>query len=158
MKQRLIIVLTAATLAISFAAPMVVSADHEVTDRPCEEIESGSGQTFADGTNNYDATAALQTSAKCGRIVFTLYIYEAETDCSALTGTNIGTPLAIETTHRMSSNTEGKGLVSFFANNVDDDGIVGAFVTSSFRGAVFDRAPDTGCIELSTSPPAGGFH
>jgi hypothetical protein len=144
MNKRLVLLLVALALSMSFAAPTMVLG--EEFKFACADIDGGGGGTTdpeSDGT--WNVSVGLQTSGRCGGMLYTLHVF-AE-------ACGVGVPSTFT-----SRGTDGTGGVAIFGTNVDDDSVVYVYVTSSQGKTVYDTAPDTDCVELSTFPPAGGFH
>ena len=155
MKKRLIPLVTAAALALSVAGS-AAGVDNETYKKPCADILMGSGGTIADptgSTTNFDLNFSLRTPSRCGGVLYTLYVYDDEADCSA------GSP-EVTLTQRGTTdvNAEGQGIVAFFGDNVDDDGTVWVVATSAQGNATYDRAPDVGCLDFDTSFPGKGMN
>jgi hypothetical protein len=155
MKQLLIPLVAVAMLALGLAVPSVASG--ETFKKQCADIESGGGQTFFNGTS-YDLSFALQTPSKCNGVLYTLYIYDNELDCSTLAIGEIGTPEATLSVKGADLAPDGiHGQVVYSAPGVDDDGVVWVFATSSQSKTAYDRAPDTGCTDYDTNSPGKPF-
>jgi hypothetical protein len=156
MKRKVIPLLVLAMLALGLAVPSVASG--ETFKKQCADIESGGGQTFLNGSGTYDLSFALQTPSKCGGIVFTLYVYANETDCSGLAIGEVGAPEATLSVKGASlSADQVHGQVVYSAPGVDADGVVWVFATSTQGNHIIDRAPDAGCTDYDTNAPGKGF-
>lgn len=145
MNRRLIPLIAAAALSMLAAVPVAGEDNETFSPRQCVDILSGGGQLWPDGST-YDLTFALQVDGRCGGALFTLNVFDE--DCTTVTAV----PLATLTTR----GTSATGNVAFAADNVDPDGEVWVYATSSFGGTVYDTAPDAGCIVVDAFPPAGG--
>lgn len=155
MNWRIIPLLAVAMLVMGLAVPSV--AGGETFKKQCADIESGGGQTFFNGTS-YDLSFALQTPSKCGGVVYSLYVYDNQADCSTLAIGEIGTPEATLSVKGASIAPDGiHGQVVYSAPNVDDDGVVWVFATSVQGSHIVDRAPDTGCTDYDTNAPGKPF-
>lgn len=148
MNRRLIPLIAAAALTLSLAG--AVSAVENETWRPtCADIVEGSGQTFFDTTTNtYHVTIGLTTAGRCGGVTYTLYVYDELADC--LAETSLLTALSTRGT-----NANGQLAIAGDTGETDE-GNVFVYVTSSLGNMTLDRAPDTGCNDLSTASGAGG--
>ena len=147
MKSRFIPLVAMAVVTLALAAPAAALDEETFSPRQCANILSGGGQTFEDAASgSYDMTFALQADGRCGGMVFTLYIYDE--DCTTVPAE----PIAILTQR----GTSASGSVAFAANDIDPDGYVYVYATSSFGGTVYDRAPDSGCIDVTPFSPGGG--
>src|SRR5687768_16234455 len=117
MKKRLIPLLAAAMLSMSFAVPTVVLGD--VFKFDCADIDGGNGSTSgpeSDGTLN--VSVGLQTAGRCGGMVYTLYVF--------LDGCRVGGASIFST-----RGTNETGGVAIFGTVADDDQFVYVYATSS---------------------------
>ena len=149
MNRRFIPLVAAAALTLSLAGA-VSAVENETWRPPCADITSGGGGTSLNTTTGgYDVSVSLQTAGRCGGVTYTLYVYDTLADC--LAGTNSLAALSTRGTNAL-----GQAVIA--GDSGDTDEFVYVYATSSLGGKTLDRAPDTGCIELSTFPPAGQFN
>lgn len=128
--------------AVAFAlAPAVSSAAGEAGPR-CADITGGA---FVFDAGMVSGSALLAAPA-CKQVTYTLYVLDRPG----------GTLLASSSTPTVLPN----GNVKWDVAATDTDGIVCVYAeTTSNGGKVFDRAPDTGCVEVSSSSGGvGGFN
>lgn len=138
--NRFIALIAAGLLAVALAAP----AAGAPTERgpKCADITAGVGNTAQETSGQWTLTFQLTTAApSCKQVSYTLVVLESGTD---------STELARQT---VSGDGSLDRIYSF--TGVDDDDTVCVYAeTASNGGTVFDRAPDTGCMEVS--PNSGG--
>ena len=149
MRKRIIPLIAAAALTVSLTGA-VSAVENEDWRPPCADITSGGGVTSLNTTTgSYDVSVNLQTAGRCGGVTYTLYVYDTLADCES--GANLLTTLSTRGTNAL-----GQAVIA--GDSGDTDEFVYVYATSSLGGKTLDRAPDTGCIELSTFPPAGQFN
>jgi hypothetical protein len=140
-KSRFIPLIAAASLTLVLAGP--VSADPNEVVRPgCGNIISG-GAEFSSTTDTF----RVFTEARCGGVVYTLYVFDSPGDTTADVFTTRGT----------ATFQDEFGNVFHFAEFTfaDADDTICVVAESSLGGRILDRAPDSGpCTEFTAS--AGG--
>lgn len=137
-------VLGAALLLLGLGVP-ATAARPEATGPACADIDDGFGYTAdQDGNGSWTLTFELVPIApSCAKVTYTVYVLESGTDL---------TPLA-------SQSMPGNGTTSLIYTflDVDNDDTVCVYATTGIGGAIFDRAPDSGCMEVSPSSAGGQF-
>jgi hypothetical protein len=132
-------VISAALLgAVTLALASIAAAAPDTLGPSCGNIVGGSF-TY----NGSALTGNLTTEAPaCSRITYTAYVtYDTANGPQTTSGTG-------------TINPDFPTKVGFNVPATDTDGTVCVYLTSSIGNHVIDRAPDTGCIDVSSSPPA----
>lgn len=158
MKRSLLSLLAALALAVSVAGS--VSAEDTTYKVACADITGGGGQLILDeASGRYDFGFNLTTPARCGGMVYTLYVFDTEADCLAARAPGAtSTPLATLVERGADATSEGTGQVVFEAASLSADADVWVYGTSSKGKVTYDVAPDEGegCVEVGVDPPSGG--
>lgn len=147
MKTRLIPLIAAAALTLSFAGPTAALPGDDAAGPPCANITGGAA-VFS-GTGPYTVTFTLETEARCGGVSYTIYVWDSFAAQSA------GDPALLVLTER---GTTAVSTVAYTFQNADN--LVCVYAESSIGGKVLDRAFDNGeCNEyLAGGTPAGQFN
>lgn len=120
--------------------PTMATGKTDAQGPPCADIIGGSA-LYQSGTLNLAAELA---KSPCSKVTYTLYVYDDNTSA---------TPLVTQSQYVWLNDTT-IGLSA----TADDDGVVCVAMTTSIGKHVIDRAPDSGCINVSDTPPGfGGF-
>jgi hypothetical protein len=125
--------------AVLVLPTMATGAPGDAKGPSCVDITGGSA-LYTTGTLSLTADLG---AGPCSFVTYTLSVYDTNTAGEA--------PLATSTEPvPVSDTTIG------FAVAADDDGVVCVAMTTSIGKHVFDRAPDEGCINVSSTPPGFG--
>jgi hypothetical protein len=136
-------------LLFALFAVAEVAVAEDVNGPKCADITSSSWIYSPDGTT---ATVDLiLAAASCPSFSYTLFAQDSETDTSS-----VGTPESAG--GNGAALPDGTGFVSLTMDIPADDrdGEVCLYATTSVGRHVFDRAPNSGCIELIPGGTAGG--
>jgi hypothetical protein len=120
-------------LALALAVLAPTAAADDVRGPACADI-TGGGFVF-DGSA-VTGSARLKAPA-CTHVIYTLYVLDSPGDTEPL-ASGTGTP------------TE-TGSVLFNVPATDGDGVVCVYAETSIGRHVFDRAPNTGCVEVTSA-------
>lgn len=119
---------------------IAAGAGEDAKGPACTDIVGGSA-LYTGGRISLVADLA---ASPCKFVTYTLYVYDDETST---------TPLATVTDYVLLDDAT-IGLTT----EADTDGVVCVAMTTSIGKHVFDTAPDSGCILVSSTPPGfGGF-
>jgi hypothetical protein len=142
-------VLALPVLVIAMLAVAGVAVADDVNGPKCADITSSSWIYSGDGTT---ATVDLiLATASCPSFSYTLFAQD-----SLAVASSVGTPESARGDG--AALPDGTGFISLTMDipEVDRDGEVCLYATTSVGPHVFDRAPNSGCIELVPGGTAGG--
>lgn len=137
MKRIVAISMLALTITGLLAVPV---AAQDVRGPRCADIVDGSG-VYDGSTVNFRITTE---AASCRAVTYTLYVLDEEGGALLASQSKRGT---------------GNNQVFFNVSVSDPDETVCVYATTSVGRHVFDRAPDSGCVDLTVGagPPARFF-
>jgi hypothetical protein len=144
--KRLVLAVALAVAATVLASGSALAAPDDAKGPPCANITSYGAQTdYYNPAANPDLQFTIGLAARsCESITYTLEIYD-------LSGTTL---LATVT----QTGTGSSSTVVFnynFTGTAPSDGVC-VVATTSRRGNVLDRAPNTGCAPMETGGAGGG--
>lgn len=144
MRKTFVGLVAAALAAVVVTVAPAVGAPSESGPR-CADITAAGGLTYSGGTMS---GSYLVGAPACKQITYVLVV-ESTVGTTTTTTELIGTP-----------SSGNPNLILFSGSIADDDGIVCVSgETRTNGGKVFDRAPDTGCVQVSSgSGGVGGFN
>ena len=125
--------------AVLVLPTMATGAADDANGPPCVDVNGGSA-LYTAGTLSLTADLG---AGPCKYVTYTLYVYDTNAAGEE--------PLATSSTFALLGDT-----TIGFAAVADDDGVVCVAMTTSIGKHVFDRAPDAGCINVSSTPPGFG--
>lgn len=136
----------------TFVVTAASGAEGENIKPKCADVISGGGILVAESGGGYSLDFGMELAAPSCRFPgYTLVLLEnADPGAAVLT--------SVTKKGDGSSTATGTGELGFFIPNADDDNLACLYVTTG-TGRSFDRAPDTGCFDVSESSPGGKpFH
>jgi hypothetical protein len=140
-KRAIALPLVAAALALSaFASGAAAFGTGDSKGPACLDIVGGNFAYYA--TNEFSGSISVAAPA-CNFATYTLVVV------SQVGATPTTTPIV--------GTVAGDGTTILFDSTIaDDDGTICAYVTSAIGGHVFDRGPDSGCIDFVREGGGGG--